>query len=69
MQMIRMGAVWLLVIYLEKNGKPVTVGLAVEGHVIWGRLSAAFTFLALLLRRPRRGREKGGKREEIWSQS
>lgn len=41
-----MGAVWLLVGYLEKNGKSVTVGLAVEGHLIGEMASAAFTFLA-----------------------
>ena len=60
-QMIRMGAVWLLVIYLEKNGKPVTVGLAVEGHVIGEMASAAFTFLALLLVPPQKGEREGGK--------
>ena len=59
-----MGAVWLLVIYLEKNGKPVTVGLAVEGHAIGEMASAAFTFLALLLVPPQKGGEKGVKREK-----
>ena len=67
-QMIRMGAVWLLVIYLEKNGKPVTVGLAVEGHVIGEMASAAFTFLALLLvppqKRERKEREKCKERQK-----
>ena len=45
-QVIRMGAVWLLV-GIWKNGKSVTVGLAVEGHLIGEMASAAFTFLAL----------------------
>ena len=53
-QVIRMGAVWLLVGYLEKNGKSVTVGLAVEGHLIGEMASAAFTFLALFLGPPQR---------------
>ena len=53
-QVIRMGAVWLLVGYLEKNGKSVTVGLAVEGHLIGEMASAAFTFLALFLVPPQR---------------
>ena len=53
-QVIRMGAVWLLVGYLEKNGKSVTVGLAVEGHLIVEMASAAFTFLALFLVPPQR---------------
>lgn len=53
-QVIRMGAVWLLVGYLEKNGKSVTVGLAVEGHLIGEMVSAAFTFLALFLVPPQR---------------
>ena len=49
-----MGAVWLLVGYLEKNGKSVTVGLAVEGHLIGEMASAAFTFLARFLVPPQR---------------
>ena len=37
-----------------KNGKSVTVGLAVEGHLIGEMASAAFTFLALFLVPPQR---------------
>lgn len=53
-QVIRMSAVWLLVGCLEKNGKPVTVGLAVEGHLIGEMASAVFTFLALVLVPPQK---------------
>ncbi len=61
-QVIRMGAVWLLVIYLEKNGRSVTVGLAVEGHLIGEMASAAFTFLALFFAPP----QKGQRKEREW---
>ncbi len=60
-QVIRMSAVWLLVGYLEKNGKPVTVGLAVEGHLIGEMASAVFTFLALFLVPP----QKKGRKENL----
>ena len=47
-----------------KNGKPVTVGLAVEGHLIGEMASAVFTFLALLLVPPqKRGERKEGQKE------
>ena len=62
-QVIRMIAVWLLVGYLEKNGKPVTVGLAVEGHLIGEMASAVFTFLALLLVPPQKRERKEGQKE------
>lgn len=39
----------------------MTVGLAVEGHVIGEMASAAFTFLALLLVPPQKGEREGGK--------
>lgn len=64
-QVIRMSAVWLLVGYLEKNGKPVTVGLAVEGHLIGEMASAAFTFLALFLVPPQKeGMKENNERKE-----
>lgn len=60
-QVIRMSMVWLLVGYMEKNGKPVTVGLAVEGHLIGEMASAVFTFLALFLVPPQKGERKERK--------
>lgn len=64
-QVIRMSIVWLLVGYLEKNGKPVTVGLAVEGHLIGEMASAVFTFLALFLVPPQKeGMKENNERKE-----
>lgn len=63
-QVIRMGMVWLLVGYLEKNGKPVTVGLAVEGHLVGEMASAAFTFLALVLVPPQKGEREAEKERQ-----
>lgn len=48
-QSVRMGAVFLIVQAMTLKGRPITVSLAVYGHLIGEAASAAFTLLCLLL--------------------
>lgn len=57
-QILRMGAVFLIVDIWTENGRQLTVALAVYGHLIGEAASAAFTLLSLLFFPPDR-KERG----------
>ncbi len=59
-QLVRMGAVFLIVQAMTIQGRPVTVSLAVYGHLIGEAASAAFTLLCLLLWPPAGTRGRAG---------
>lgn len=60
-QIVRMGAVFLIVQAMTLKGRPITVSLAVYGHLIGEAASAAFTLLCLLLWPPDGNRGRAGR--------
>lgn len=60
-QIVRMGAVFLIVQAMTLKSRPITVSLAVYGHLIGEAASAAFTLLCLLLWPPDGNRGRAGR--------
>ncbi len=60
-QIVRMGAVFLIVQAMTLQGRPLTVALAVYGHLIGEAASAAFTLLCLLFWPPAETRRTARK--------
>ena len=56
-QLIRMGAVWLMVGFLNSQGREITVSLAVRGHLIGEAASAIFCLICMVTIPPQK-REK-----------